>query len=168
MSEVYQDPVLNKYIDLIKANTGAIKTFFQGEPLRIPNCDLPCAIISKRETRVGPLTNAEDQHEMQISITVIADVRKDLSTDEDIAHVVAGVSTLYDIMEGRNEDLTLKDESLLAILRHNIAVDLAHQLRTDLGSVTRIDYGTTLRDRPREQWSIEARVDFVASVPQVR
>ena len=165
---MYEDPIINAYIDLIKANTSAIKAFYQGEPIRIPAVNLPCAIISKRETRVGPFSNAEDEHAIGMSITVITDVRKELSTDENIAEVVAGVASLYDIMEGRNADLTLKAESLLAILRHNIAPDLAHGLRTDLQTVTRVDYGTTLRDRDRGEYSIEARVDFVASIHQVR
>jgi hypothetical protein len=47
-------------------------------------------------------------------------------------------------------------------------VDTAHNLRTDLASVTRVDYGQTLRDRAAEQWSIEARVDFIAHFSQVR
>jgi hypothetical protein len=165
---MYSDPIIAKYIALIKANTGAIKMFYEGEPIRIPGSNYPCAIISKRETRVGPLSNAEDEHGIGMSITVITDVRSDLSTEESIAEVVAGVASLYEIMEGRNADYSLKADSLLAILRHNIAVDLNNQLRTDLSSVTRVDYGQTLKDRPREEWSIEARVDFVAHFSQVR
>jgi hypothetical protein len=164
----YSDPIIQKYIDLIKANTSEIKAFYQGEPIRLPSSNLPCAIISKRDTRVGPLTNAEDEHGIGMSITIVADVRKDLSTDESIAKAVAGVSTLYDLIEGRNEDLTLKDGSILGILRSNIVVDAARNLRTDLGAMTRVDYGTTLRDRAPEEWSIEARVDFVAHFTQPR
>jgi hypothetical protein len=87
---MYQDPIIAAYIDLIKAHTGAIKVFYQGEPIRIPGSNYPCAIISKRETRAGPLTNAEDEHGIAMTITVIADVRSDLSTVENIAEVVAG------------------------------------------------------------------------------
>jgi hypothetical protein len=47
-------------------------------------------------------------------------------------------------------------------------LDAAKNLRTDLGSMTRVDYGTTLRDRAQDQWSIEARVEFVCSFSQVR
>jgi len=164
----YSDPIITKYIELIKANTPAIKTFYQGEPLRIANSNLPCAIIAKRDTRVGSITNAEDQHEIGMSITVITDVRKDLSTEENIAKAVAGVETLYDIIESRDADYTLKDESILGILRSNIALDTANNLRTDLGSVTRVDYGTTLRNRPQEEWTIEARLDFICTFQQVR
>lgn len=165
---MYQDPIIQAYIDLIKAKQGAIKTFYQGEPVRIPASDLPCAIISKRETRAAPHTNAEDEYAVGMSITVITDIRQDLSTEDAAASMVAGVSSLYEIIEGRNADYTLKDTSVLHILRHNIAVDSARNLRTDLGSMTRVDYGTTLRERPREEWSIEARVDFFSTFTQVR
>lgn len=165
---IYSDPIIQKYVELIKANTPAIREFYQGEPIRIPTSLLPCAIIAKRETRAGALTNAEDEHGIGMSITIIADVRKDLSTEDNIAKAVAGVSTLYDIIEGRNEDYTLRDDSILGILRSNIILDEARNLRTDLGSMTRVDYGTTLRDRAQDQWSIEARVEFVCSFSQVR
>jgi hypothetical protein len=164
----YSDPIIAAYISLIKAHTGAFKAFFQGEPVRIPTSNFPCVIISKRQTRVGQLTNAEDEHGIGMSITVIADVRKDLSTEESIAKAVGGVSTLYDLIEGRNADYTLKDDSLLGILRSNIVLDAPHNLRTDLGTQTAVDYGTTLRDRAPEEWSIEARVDFVAYFTQPR
>src|SRR4051812_10747204 len=113
----YTDPIIQNYIDLIKAHTGAIKAFYQGEPLRLPNCDLPCAFISKRETRVGPLTNAEDGHDIGLTITIVADVRSDLGTESGADNAVAGISSLYDLMEGRDADYTLKDTSILGILR---------------------------------------------------
>lgn len=160
----YTDPVLQAYIRLIQSKTGAFKTFYQGEPIRIPSSNYPCAMISRRQTRVGPTSNAEDGHEMALSITVIADVRSDLSSTDSAEAVVAGISTLYDLIEGRNDDLSLKDESLLAILRSNLIVDEAHVLRTDLGSITTVDYGATLRERAPDAWSIEARVDIVANL----
>lgn len=165
---MYQDPVISAYIELIKSKNGTIKTYYQGDPIRIPMSDLPCAIVSKRETRIGTTTNQQDEHGMALSISVITDIRADLSTVESSENVVAGIATLYDLMEGRSADYTLKNDSILGILRHNIAVDLTNGLRTDLGSITRVDYGTTLRGRAPEAWSIEARVDFIASIIQVR
>lgn len=159
----YQDPVISRYIELLKSRTGGtIKAWYQGEPVRLPNSELPCALISKRETRVGAVSNAEDQHEIALSITIVADVRSDLTTESGAQSAVAGIATLYDLMEGRNADYALKDTSILGILRSNIDADPGRNLRTDLGSVTRVDYGATLRDRAQEQWSIEARVDCVA------
>ena len=165
---MYKDPIIAAYIALIKTKTNVFKVFYEGEPLRIAGTNLPCVIVSKRETRVGVLTNAEDEHAIGMAITVITDVRKDLSTEQNIADVVAGVSTLYDLVEGRNANLTLKDTSILSILRHNPLVDSANGLRTDLGTVTRVDYGETLRNRPAQEWTVEGRVDFVSYFTQVR
>jgi hypothetical protein len=163
---IYADPIITKYQDLIKAHGGAIKSYYQGDPLRIAASMLPCCIISKTATNVGPLSNAEDGHEIGLRITIITDVRQDLSSDESYANIVEGVSSLYDLMEGRNADYTLKDTSILDILRSNITVDADNNLRTDLGSLTRIDYGVT--DREPGVWTVEARVDFTCNFLQVR
>src|SRR5215208_3632734 len=156
---IYSDPILEKYISLIKAHNGALKSFFQGDPIRIGASQLPACIISKTGTNVGPLSNAEDGHEIGLRITIITDVRQDLSSDESYAKIVEGVSSLYDLMEGRNADYTLKETSILDILRSNIIVDADNNLRTDLGSLTRIDYGVT--ERSRDTYTIEARADLV-------
>jgi len=160
----YTDPIISKYFDLVKANTGVFKAYFQGDPIRVPASMLPCLIIAKSETRVGPHTNAEDEHGIQLVATVISDVRSDLSDDN---RTVMGISTLYDIVEGRNADYSLKSNSLLGILREHINVDTALNLRTDLSSITRVDYGTT-RQREPESWSIEAEIQFVAHFTQLR
>jgi hypothetical protein len=166
---MYQDPIIQAYIDLIKANCGgAIKAYFQGEPTRLAASDLPCAIISKRQTRVGFHSNAEDEHGIGMSITIITDVRQDLNTETGAQNAVAGIATLYDIIEGRNADMTLKDTALLDVLRSNQLVSAPYGLRTDLSTITVADYGLTLRDRAPEAWSIEGRVDIVAQFTQAR
>lgn len=164
----YTDPIIATYIDLLKAHNGALKSYFQGDPLRIAASDLPCCIVSKTNTAVGPLNNAEDEHSIGLRITVITDVRQDLSSDESLAKAVEGVRTLYDLMEGRNEDYTLKATSILGILRGNINLDVARNLRTDLSTITRVDYGTALRDRDPGSYSIEARLDFTCHFLQTR
>lgn len=163
---IYSDPILQKYIDLIKSHNGEIKAYFQGDPLRVGASLLPCCIISKTGTNVGPLSNAEDGHEIGLCITIITDVRSDLSSEESNAKIVEGISSLYDLMEGRSADYTLKDTSILDILRSNITVDADNNLRTDLGSLTRVDYGVT--DREPGVWTTEARVDFTADFLQTR
>jgi hypothetical protein len=165
---MYSDPIIEKYISLIKTQNGTIKTYYQGEPLRIANSLLPCCIVSKTNTNVSPINNADDEHNVGLRITVITDVRQDLSTEESQQKIVEGVSALYDIMEGREDEYTLKNTAILNILRHNINVDIQNNLRTDLSSMTRVDYGTTLRDRAREEWTVEARLDFTANFLQAR
>lgn len=164
----YQDPMLQKYIDLIQASNGEIKAYYQGDPIRVGASVLPVVLISKFETRVTKLTTTEDEHAIGIRITVITDIRKDLSTNENDAKIVEGVATLYDIMEGREANYTLKTTSILNILRTNELVDVANNLRTDLGTITRIDYGETLRDRDEGIWTVEARIELIAHFVQTR
>lgn len=166
---MYSDPILKKYIDLIKAKNGEIKAAYQGDPIKIPASSLPCIIVSRQETRAQQITNAEDQHAMGIIITVVSDIRAELSTAVGEDRIAKGISKLYDMVEGRDDaTFILKPTSILQILRSNQLVDSAHNLRTDLSSVTRIDYGSTLRQRQPELWSVEARIQIIAQFIQVR
>lgn len=165
----YEDPIIKKYADLVKAKTNVFKEIYQGDPIRVPVSLLPCLIISKIETRVGQISNAEDEHAVGMRMTIITDIRKDLSTNDNDARIIEGVASLYDIVEGRTETTyKLKSQSLLDILRTNQLVDQTYNLRTDLSTLTRVDYGETLRDREPESWSIEARIEFVAQFIQNR
>lgn len=166
MAEIYKDPIITKIIDTIKANTASIKYFYYGDPLRVPVSNLPCAIIAKRETRVGNLTNAEDEHGIQMTITVVTDIRSELHDDKQL---VAGFSSLYDIVEGREETTyKLKTSSLLHILRNNVGLDPTNNLRIDLNTITRVDYGMTVNKRDSEAWALEGEIEFVAHFTQIR
>ena len=165
---LYRDPISKKYIDLIVGivGEGFFKGIYYGDPIRIPVSNLPALIISKDETRIGNITNTEDQHLMAFMITVITDIRNDINDDKAIA---PGTASLYDIIEGREEDtLKLKTKSLLHILRNNVDVDTTLGLRTDLGSITRADYGLTIGKREIESWAIEASIEFIAHFTQAR
>lgn len=162
----YTDPIISKYIDLIKANTNIFKGFYIGDPMRVPMSSLPALIISKNETIAGKLTNAEDEHGIAMILTVITDIRADVKDDKELA---PGITSLYNIIEGRESDtLKLKTDSVLHILRNNLVVDASNNLRTDLTSNTRVDYGMTIGKRAPDMWAIEAQVEFVASFIQLR
>jgi len=165
MSDLYKDPVITKIFELIKANTDVFKEFYYGDPIRVPASNLPAIIISREQTRVGNLTNMQDEHGMAMVMTIITDIRNDVS---DYTNIVAGVNTLYDLVEGRNEDFTLKTQSLLNILRHNAELDITHNLRIDLKSVTGAEYGMTLGKRTEEGWAMEAQIKFVMHFTQLR
>ncbi len=172
MSEIYKDPIIKKYFDLIKSvvGEGLFKAYYHGDPIRVPITSLPAIIISKDETRVSNAleggSNVEDTHLMALTLTVITDLRDDIQDDKSIA---PGIATLYDIMEGRESaTLKLKTKSLLHILRNNVDVDTALGLRTDLGSITRVDYGLTVGKREQEAWAVEAQLEFIAHFTQLR
>ena len=164
---MYKDPIIEKYIELIKNACGVFKVYYQGEPTRIPTVNLPCLIISKTGTTAGVHTNSEDQHLISLSITVVTDIRQELSTTENDETVLAGISKLYDIMEGRDANYTLKSNSILDILRTNIAI-AGGNLRTQLGESIAIDYGETMQNREPAEWRIQAKINLVAFFDQVR
>lgn len=172
MSDLYQDPIILKYIDLIKGVFGNdfFKIFYQGDPIRIPISNLPAIIISKDETRVSNSgdggSNVEDAHQIALTLTVVTDIRDQINDDKAIA---PGIAKLYDIMEGRDATtLKLKTKSILNVLRSNVDVDTALGLRTSLGTITRVDYGLTVGKREQEAWGIEAQLEFVAHFSQLR
>lgn len=163
---IYSDPIIRKYIELIKASTNVFNSVYQGDPFRIPKSNLPALLISKTQTQVKPLTNSEDSYTIGLTMTVITDIRDERSDDQ---QVTPGIAQLYDIIEGRDETTyKLKTNSLLNILRTNIAVDTAYNLRTDLGSITRVDYGMTIGKRTPEGYSTEGQIDFIATYSQIR
>lgn len=165
--ELYSDPIIKKYIELFKAafGEGVIKRYFQGDPIMIPESNLPAMAIAKDETRVGPLSNSEDEYNIAMTITVVTSIRAELNDDKTLQ---PGIAQLYDIIEGRNADYTLKSNSVLNILRTNINVDTANNLRTDLGSITRVNYGLTVGKRAPEAWAVEATIEFMAHFSQIR
>jgi len=165
---MYTDPIIKKYRELIEtAMPGVFKSFFQGDPFRIPASNLPALIISKSGTGVGPHSNAEDSHEIALSLTVVTDIRAERSDEQSMT---PGIAQLYDIIEGR-EDTTYKlkdNQCILDILRKNQIVDATYNLRTNLGSITQVNYGLTQGRRSAEGYATEAQVDFIATYSQLR
>ncbi len=166
MDNQYVDPILKKYADLITASIKGIKRVYFGDPIRIGASEFPALILAKVDTRVGNLSNAEDEHQIRITATVVMDVRDTISDDKEM---VKGVNSLYNLMEGRNDsDYTLKADTLLYVLRHNVEVDSSKNLRTDLSTMSRIDYGMTMGKRQADAWGIEAMLEFTTNFIQNR
>jgi hypothetical protein len=164
--ELYKDPIITKYFDLIRLNTSIFQEFYYGDPIRVPASNLPALIMSRAQTRLSSLNNVQDEQSIELILSVVTDVREDLS---DYTNIVAGVNSLYNIIEGREAStLQLKEDSLLNILRHNLLVDATNGLRTDLGSITTVDYGMTIGKRTEEGWAMEAQIKFVAHFTQDR
>lgn len=162
----YKDPVITKYIDLIKSKTSAFKAFYYGDPIRIPVSNMPALIISKVATDLTEFTNAEDEHNMQLTFTVITDIRKDISDNTLIA---AGISSLYYLIEGRDPaTLILNPDSLAQILRHNVDLYQNIKLYTDVGSKTKISYDMTIGKRQEDMFGIEGSISIVAKLVQLR
>lgn len=99
-------------------------------------------------------------------LTIVTDIRKDIS---DEVAIVPGISSLYNLIEGRDEDTyELKPESILGIIRKYAEIDVAHNLRTDLDTETNTDYGMTHGKRQEGAWSIEGVITITANLIQLR
>lgn len=161
----YVDPILKKYASILQAGNKQIKRVFFGDPIRIGGSELPALVLAKISTTVENETNVQDRHRVRISITLVTDVRDSISEDKTM---VRGVNALYDFMEGRNEDYSLKATSLLDIIRRNVELDVANNLRTDLDSVTTVEYGMTAGKRSENGWSVEGMLELTATFTQLR
>lgn len=161
------DPILKKYVDLIKSKTGdTFKGVYYGDPIRLPVSRMPALIVTRRTSSSTPFTNTEDIHKMQLVFTIVADIRKDIS---DETTLVPGTGQLYDLMEGRDPNTyLLKPQSLLGILRQNVNIDQAHQIWTDIETGTKIEYGLLINKRQENSWSIEGALSAVVSIVQTR
>ena len=166
MAQLNADPILQKYADLVKANTNQFKAIYFGDPIRIPASSLPALILSRKQTQTSTTTNNEDQHMMVLVFTVVTDIRNTISDEKTL---VPGQNDLYNIIEGRDPTtFQLKSDCLLNILRHNIDIDQAHQIWTDISTPTKIDYGFVANKRQEASWSIEGTITAVASLVQQR
>lgn len=162
----YSDPIISKVIEIIKAKNGEIKHFYQSEPVRFAASELPCIAISKSNTDAAHFSNTQDQHSVGLTLTLIVDVRDEITTETDAQRLVAGVSKLYEIMEGRDSNFKLKDTSLLNILRTN--TELGNNLRIQLEGAMRVNYGEALRRKNPELWTVEAQINFDCHFVQER
>ena len=162
---VVKDPIINKIFDIIDASDGgAIKSYFYGDPLVIGKSDLPALIGTKDVTEISDETNAEDSHKIRIVLTLVIDIRDYVG--DAIVNVEAGDQKLYDIMEGRNADYTLKTTSIVDILRKSAS--LANNLDIDMNIPMNIDYGFTFGKRGEKSWSYEANLTITLFFHQLR
>jgi hypothetical protein len=149
---IYRDPIIEKLFDIIRAVDGVVfKSYYHGDPFLIPRANLPALICSKDNTRIGDASNAEDYHVMRLVFTVVTDIRTELGNPEN--DIVIGDSMLYDIFEGRNDDFSLKDTALTAILRRN--TEIGNNTHIDLNSEMIPDYGFSFGKRGERSWAWE-------------
>jgi hypothetical protein len=166
---MYKDPIIEKYLDLIKDNTTGIKGFYSGLVAKIPASMLPAVMISIESTEANEFTDVEDEHRMNLVLTYIGDIRPTL---EDSA-LVTTLNRVLDALVGREASgsatpYALKTASILHILRHNLNVDTDNNLRTDVGSVTVITPGEIATGRFPGLFTAEGTVRFQAHYSQIR
>lgn len=155
---MYKDPIIEKIITHLRAaKIPGIKGFFNGDIVVPAKRDIPLIYVAKDTTRIGQASNEEDEHLMPMVATVIYDMTKDIGQSYDM---VAGAGGLYEIVEGRDPDYSLKTNTLAYVLRANQQLD--DKLWIAVGSDVEISYGIGVNRRGPGIWSVEAVVRFTA------
>ena len=161
----YKDPIIAKYLDLIKDNVGGIRTFYNGTLFQIPLSKLPLVMIDIENTEVSEFSNAEDQQIISLILTYIADMRKDTSAAQ---LMETGFEKVLDVLVGRTSTYALKTNSILYVLRHNLNIDASNNLRTDVGNITVATPREVATGRMPGYWSAEGTIRFKAHFIQTR
>lgn len=159
----YIDPILKKIADKLELE-GPVELrgkYRYGDILVPAKKDLPICTISKETTSVGKLSNSEDDTTVAIIINVIYDWTMDLNKSFDL---YAGSTSLYRIIEGRENDYSLKDNTILKVLRKYQQIDSNMWLAVGPNENIRITYGLGIERRGQNIFSVEADMRFNARV----
>lgn len=158
MATEYKDPVIEKLLALMQqAQPKNIKKFHNGDRLIGPKREMPYLSIAKSNTKVSPADNMEDQHIMQMTLTVVYDWTRDLNKSSEL---VAGANGLYELMEGRDENYQLKANSILGVLRANETLGEKIWIAVGDGEVAEVQYGLGVNRRGPGIFSTEAIIKF--------
>ena len=119
---------------------GELKGIFLEDPNFIPKSKLPCIAINPNSTSIDQADNVRDIHQFDIDILVIMDITQKLGRP---GNEVVGVKFLTEIMEGRDKDGALRDNTILRIIRNNL--DLGDNYK--IGNVSSITYTPEVRQQ---------------------
>lgn len=128
--------------------SGAVKSFYTGDPYIIPSSLMPTLLLVPVRTDTDVADNQRDIHIHFIDIALVIDAKKYIGMNPD---EMVGTSFLMDTMEGELTDGTLDPNSILGILRKNL-----NNLGTNrfIQNIEAIDY--TVRKRTEDLITLEA------------
>lgn len=140
---IYKDPIIRKLIEkLTEEGPEALRgRYIYGDPVLIGKSRLPACFITKERTDIRVGDNMNDEHLITVALNVVYDARADLNTPGE----VIGMNSLYDIVEGRLDDYSIRPDSLAGIMRKYQVLDGDNRLFVSVGSDTEIVYGTDVR-----------------------
>jgi hypothetical protein len=165
---LYSDPIVAKYLDLIKTNTNVVKGFYNGFLGMIPASMLPAVMIQVERTEADELSNVEDEHRISLVLTYIADIRPTLIESSGEMPLTNGLNNVLENLVGRESNYSLKTTSILHILRNNLNVDTANNLRTDVRSFSVVTPNEIASGRFPGNYSAEGTIRFNAHFLQTR
>lgn len=157
----YLDPILAKLISYLNAEgPAALKgKYYQSDPVQVVNeSSLPAVFVTKDTTSIANVTNAEDEAVMPIAINVVADLKKDFNQ---AFNNLSSSSTLYEWMEARNADYTLRSDSILFVLRKYQQLD--RKLWINVKAPLKASYGIGLQKRGPGIYTVEGviRIEII-------
>lgn len=150
----YRDPIIARLAQLLtdEGPKELAGRYYHGDPVRVPGKSyLPAVFISKDDTTVGTVTNAEDETTTNLVINVVYDLSRDFSQAFD---AISSSATLYDLIEGRGDDYTLKPASLVYVLRAHEQLD--PNLWMNLEEPMAVEYGVGIEKRGEGIYTAEA------------
>ncbi len=173
---LYEDPVAKAITDTIRTRNEDIKTYHHGDPLAIPKDYLPALIVEKDTTPITDLTNKEDEHVINVVLTIVTDIREDFlgsDTEGKDVLITPAVSQLWNILEGRGDSgvtkFFLKSTSIAGILRANRALGTGNRaLDVSLRNPMTTNYGITVGKRGELTTAIEGNISFAVYFNQLR
>ena len=102
--------------------TNDVNTVYDGDVVVPPNSYLPAVIIAGTTTSQTGDSTEKDEVVFEVTIKVVADVKEEFN-ESGTGEVLENQKKLKRIMEDRNNDGSLKSDTIFGILRENITDD---------------------------------------------
>jgi len=127
---------------------GTFKSYFIDNPNLIPLSELPCIAIEPISTDINIADTAKDQWDYTIDVHLIIDAKQELLKYK---KEMIGTQYLTELMEAKDSDGLLKENTILYILRSNLR--LGDNWYID--NISRIEYSIRTRGTSPDQWVVK-------------
>jgi hypothetical protein len=162
--EEYRDPILQKLIDMFEEHgPEELKGhYIQGDVLYPNQSDLPVVSVMRDMTNAKSDGTMQDVHRSAIEIAIIVDATADYDMSFDLTR---GTTTLYRLVEERDDTYAVKEGSMLHALRASQKLDnnLFISIKDDGVS---IDYASGWEKRGHNIFSVEGILRFEIELTQ--
>ena len=160
----YRDPILKAIIDMLEVEGPEELEghYVYGDVLAPAKSLLPVVSVARQGTNIQSDGTMQDVHTSAIVLSVIYDWTQDYDQSFDLTR---GSNGLYQLIEGRNADFSIKARTLSYALRDNqkLADNLYISIR-DNG--LEIDYGLGWEKRGSNIFSVEGILRFNIELTQ--
>lgn len=168
MSKLYEDPILRKVMDLLNASgpRELRGRWTIGDSINIPKGILPHGFIAMDNTSHSYAANSEIRTQFNVVISVAVDMLAEFNkpTDRSDSH-----EQVIALLEKRNEDFTVAEDSVLGCLLKHRDLDENENLSIDVGDEGdfELDYGIGTEKRGAGIVTAEGILRFQVTLDQV-